>query len=377
VVERSLDQLPRLLATTLGRQSPIAGMHGGVSKKAVAQFRMPGYPLVLISTDVLQEGEDLHTFCSKVIHYGISWTPSAMEQRTGRIDRIGSKTHRTLDNLPVIPASETLLQVQYPYLADTVEVLQVERVFERMNRFLRTIHNTSAEQDGDSRVHPNAEFVRERKDIHQIKTPLKSAFEVPGSYLEGPNADVTSAQRKVKEMLSHFDFVVSQLGEEIRVDWEAEDERTQRFGTVYVEGSKLLAADDPRPRGAAGVRQQPFALYLRSGWSGHPLLHGTSPVGIVDRERHSPRSLLRYQSELRGAKVCRLPSKHAGSYTVTVEGDVLLTPRVTDVHDVVDLVARIAIAADRIEHGIFEGRADTAYAVFSDSLKTEATHVAD
>jgi len=49
--------------TVLGQQQPVAGMSGTVSKTSVAQFRMPGYPLVLITTDVLQEGEDLH-ICS-------------------------------------------------------------------------------------------------------------------------------------------------------------------------------------------------------------------------------------------------------------------------------------------------------------------------
>jgi hypothetical protein len=61
----------------------------------------------LITTEVLQEGEDLHTFCSRVVHYGITWTPSAMEQRTGRVDRIGSLTHRRLDGRTESPLSSS------------------------------------------------------------------------------------------------------------------------------------------------------------------------------------------------------------------------------------------------------------------------------
>jgi hypothetical protein len=33
--------------------------------------------LVLITTEVLQEGEDLHTFCSRVVHYGITMPVSS------------------------------------------------------------------------------------------------------------------------------------------------------------------------------------------------------------------------------------------------------------------------------------------------------------
>ena len=61
---RPLGEVGRLFGTLLGQQQPIGGMFGQVSKKLVQQFRMPGYPLVLVTTDLLQEGEDLHTFCS-------------------------------------------------------------------------------------------------------------------------------------------------------------------------------------------------------------------------------------------------------------------------------------------------------------------------
>jgi hypothetical protein len=57
----------------------------------VRQFRMPGYPFVLLSTDLLQEGEDLHTFCSDVYHYGLAWTPSAIEQRIGRVEHLSAE----------------------------------------------------------------------------------------------------------------------------------------------------------------------------------------------------------------------------------------------------------------------------------------------
>jgi hypothetical protein len=127
VRDEPLSQLSRTFGQLLGRQTPIGGMSGGVNQSLVRQFRMPGYPLLLVTTDVLQEGEDLHTFCANVIHYGISWTPSAMEQRTGRIDRIQSLTQRRLDNKSEAEEDKKL-QVYYPHLKETVERLQVERV---------------------------------------------------------------------------------------------------------------------------------------------------------------------------------------------------------------------------------------------------------
>ncbi|MCB0787497.1 MAG: hypothetical protein KDC02_25170, partial [Flavobacteriales bacterium] len=112
-------------------QEPTGGMHGRVMKRQVQQFRMPGYPFVLVTTDLLQEGEDLHPFCSQVYHYGMSWTPSSMEQRIGRIDRVRSQTERRLTGNGEPAEEDRKLQVLYPHLQDTVEVLQVDRVLER------------------------------------------------------------------------------------------------------------------------------------------------------------------------------------------------------------------------------------------------------
>ena len=92
-------ELAQTVTGLLRSQRPVAGMKRQVNQSLVRQFRLPGYPLVMITTDLLQEGEDLHTFCSSVHHYGLAWTPSALEQRTGRVDRVRSATERRLTAL--------------------------------------------------------------------------------------------------------------------------------------------------------------------------------------------------------------------------------------------------------------------------------------
>ncbi len=68
--------------------------NGGVKKETrnilVSAFNMPFFPEVLISSSVLSEGVDLHWECRTVIHHDLDWNPSNLEQRTGRLDRIGS-----------------------------------------------------------------------------------------------------------------------------------------------------------------------------------------------------------------------------------------------------------------------------------------------
>ena len=183
---KPLGEVSRLFGTLLGQQQPVGGMFGEVSKRLVQQFRMPGYPFVLVTTDLLQEGEDLHTFCSTIHHYGISWTPSSMEQRTGRIDRLRSQTDRNLSNLDRQPIGEDLLQVHFPHLQDTVEILQVERVLERMNVFLRLMHEGLVTKGSEEKhIDINATIARGRRPVEVIDKRLESAFRIGEDLLKG------------------------------------------------------------------------------------------------------------------------------------------------------------------------------------------------
>ncbi len=72
-------------------------------------FNRPFFPEVLIASSVMAEGVDLHRFCRYVIHHDLCWNPSTLEQRIGRVDRIGAKVEQC--GLPV--------RVYLPYLAET------------------------------------------------------------------------------------------------------------------------------------------------------------------------------------------------------------------------------------------------------------------
>jgi hypothetical protein len=48
-----------------------------------------GTSRVLLATDAASEGLNLHARCRVVIHYELPWSPARLEQRTGRVDRIG------------------------------------------------------------------------------------------------------------------------------------------------------------------------------------------------------------------------------------------------------------------------------------------------
>ena len=204
--QHHLSELPRYFGRILGAQEPVGGVSGQTNNRLVAQFRMPGFPIVLASTDVLQEGEDLHTFCKNIFHYGIAWNPSAIEQRIGRIDRIGGLVQRIYGKWETEPEKfdEHKIQVYYPYLSDTVERLQVEKVLERLNKFVRLVHeDLRVPSRPETSIDLNKE-IHVVRDIEPITEELTSAFEINDHWLKGQPCEEIKIQDVSECAKQHF-----------------------------------------------------------------------------------------------------------------------------------------------------------------------------
>ncbi|MDA7918227.1 DEAD/DEAH box helicase [Mariniblastus sp.] len=89
-------------------------------------FNSPLEPEILICTSVGQEGIDLHRHCRHVVHFDLAWNPAVLEQRTGRTDRIGSKTFREREL--ATNGEKPHLEIGVPYLAGTYD----ERMYEEL-----------------------------------------------------------------------------------------------------------------------------------------------------------------------------------------------------------------------------------------------------
>ena len=86
------------------------------------------------------------------------------------------------------PPAEDLIQVYYPHLRDTVELLQVRRVLRRLNRFLRFIHRGESAAGTDGRAIDAARaLLDELEDMPPIQGELESAFPIEprSGWLEG------------------------------------------------------------------------------------------------------------------------------------------------------------------------------------------------
>ncbi len=85
------DTLQRLERVIRRAGRVVVTLHGGLDRaersRVQRAFNRGG--LSLLATDAASEGLNLHHHCRVVIHYELPWRPARMEQRAGRVDRLG------------------------------------------------------------------------------------------------------------------------------------------------------------------------------------------------------------------------------------------------------------------------------------------------
>jgi SNF2 family DNA or RNA helicase len=114
--------------TYLARMSPISWdvslFHGQLSPQekdaAVGRFREGKGPQLLISTEAGGEGRNFQ-FAHILINYDLPWNPMKIEQRIGRLDRIGQRHPVTVINFAV---TDTIEERVLTVLSERIQVFQ-------------------------------------------------------------------------------------------------------------------------------------------------------------------------------------------------------------------------------------------------------------
>ena len=123
--KRTLAYLERRLAQDGYR---VAAIHGGIAmeerQEIIARFSKDPHQRILLSSEVGAEGLDLQ-FCRIVINYDLPWNPMKVEQRIGRIDRLGQEAGKvTIVNIAA---------------RSTIEAKILDRLYRRIGIFERSI----------------------------------------------------------------------------------------------------------------------------------------------------------------------------------------------------------------------------------------------
>jgi Lhr-like helicase len=85
------DTLARLVERLTSAGYDVAMLHGGLTApdRSLVQCQFNRRGGILLATDAAAEGLNLHHRCRLVIHYELPWNPTRLEQRCGRVDRLG------------------------------------------------------------------------------------------------------------------------------------------------------------------------------------------------------------------------------------------------------------------------------------------------
>jgi superfamily II DNA or RNA helicase len=118
-------------------------LHGGLSPgeraDVIGRFN-EGQTSLLLATDAASEGLNLHHRCAFVVNLEIPWTPLRLEQRIGRVDRIGQT--RRVHALNLV-ASGTHDEVMVRQLCDRVR--QIRAAFDKPTQHRDLRHESEAE----------------------------------------------------------------------------------------------------------------------------------------------------------------------------------------------------------------------------------------
>ncbi len=134
----SRDETTRLPGTTRARVAAVCNPDSGIALRkypgvfysgqpdaTLVVFNSPFGPDILVTTDRLSEGVDLHRFCRHLIHHELDPSPVRTVQRNGRVRRVNSWASR----------SKQPIRILYPALQGTRDEKLVEIMRYRLLQF--------------------------------------------------------------------------------------------------------------------------------------------------------------------------------------------------------------------------------------------------
>jgi superfamily II DNA or RNA helicase len=170
------DTLTHILAALPpARAGAVAMLHGAMPRAARAESLQrfaSGDATLLLATDAAGEGLNLQQRCRLVINIELPWNPNRLEQRVGRVDRLGQT--RTVHAIHLV-------------LADTTEDTLRETLATRVARIEDALTSPAAPTDGDcpATVWPSLrrdalEVVQALEQLRALRAEPLFAAEHPG-----------------------------------------------------------------------------------------------------------------------------------------------------------------------------------------------------
>ena len=183
----------------------LTGDDTGDKQVIVDEFAKPTSPLILLSSEVGSEGLDLQ-FAAAMVNYDLPWNPMVVEQRIGRIHRIGQEADRII--------------VINLICEGTVDQRIYDRLYDRLNLFKRTIGDLEAV------IGPLInELTNDILTHHLSDQQLQERIERTAVTMEQQIQQEDELERDASVLTAYGDYVINQISAaHARKDWITGDD---------------------------------------------------------------------------------------------------------------------------------------------------------
>ncbi|AOG06797.1 hypothetical protein BSY19_791 [Bosea sp. RAC05] len=169
----------------------ILGGMGEAKDEELARFADPNGPSILLSSEVGSEGIDLQ-FSRVVVNYDLPWNPMRVEQRIGRIDRLGQKS----DKITVVSL----------VIEDTIEEAILDRLYNRIRIFEESIGDIE-EILGETVDDLVIEYFRDGLSDSQMAERLEQNALAAAQH----RLEVAHLEDQAPELAGSMDFILSSI----------------------------------------------------------------------------------------------------------------------------------------------------------------------
>jgi superfamily II DNA or RNA helicase len=167
---------------------------GGMTQdksEVIDTFRKDPSIRILLSSEVASEGVDLQ-FCRFLVNYDLPWNPMKVEQRIGRIDRLGQVADRIV-----------ILNLVY---AETIDARIVQRLYERLNLFSRALGGLEAVL-GEEIQQLTAELLTGRLSAEEEEERITQT----ALALEKRNQSEQELEEQAGQLIAHSDYILKKV----------------------------------------------------------------------------------------------------------------------------------------------------------------------
>lgn len=160
-------------------------------QEVIEGFRDSRTLRVLVSTEVASEGVDLQ-FCKVLVNYDLPWNPTRIEQRIGRIDRLGQKAE--------------IIHIWNLYFEETIDARIVNRLLSRLRVFEEALGEAEAVV---------GEIVRRLESalLNRPLTPAEEETQIARAALALENLRIqrNELERNAPHMMAHGQHVIERI----------------------------------------------------------------------------------------------------------------------------------------------------------------------